>query len=135
MSDNVFIDSSLWVDYFKRSASSIDKTIKELLEVDVIYTNGVVISELIAGSRRDESTIICCIDYLNICEMNYDFFVRSGQMIRKLNLKGKTCPLTDVYIACHCLEYNLKLLAHDKHFDMISEFYPLQYVQMSSVRL
>jgi predicted nucleic acid-binding protein len=133
MNKKYFIDSCLWMDYFKLNRYTIDSVIINLLKSDSIYINGIVITELLAGTKRKETSITANIDLLNICEMNYDYFIRAGQMIKKM--KGKTIPLSDVYIAVHCLDNDLILLSNDKHFDMIKEFYPLfQYKKTVSVK-
>lgn len=121
MSNKYFVDSSILINFFRRSDYSTDDLIAELIEKRAVYINGIVITEVIAGSKRKETSITACIDFLNICEMNNEYFIRVGQMIK--NMPGKTIPISDTYIAQHCLDHDLALLANDKHFDMIKEVY------------
>ena len=131
MNNKYFIDSSLLINFFRRSTYSTDDKIAELIEAQAIYINGIIISEILGGSKRNETSITACIDFLNICIMDYDYFIMAGQMIKKI--VGKTIPLSDIYIAQHCLDNNLILLANDKHFDMIKKIYPaLKYEQTIS---
>jgi predicted nucleic acid-binding protein len=114
MKNKVFIDTSILIYYFRRNNYSADEAIEALIINDEVFINGIVITEIIAGTKRNESSIIDNIDFLNILEMDNNFFIQAGKMIKKI--KGATIPLSDIYIACHCLIHDLELWGNDKHF-------------------
>jgi len=123
-----FVDTSVWIDYFRDPASVYKKILMDLIEEDRIYTNGIVVAELLIGAKSAlefdvASDLRTGVRFL---ESDAAFFLQTGRNGYHLRRKGLTVPLSDVMIATHCLEHDLTLISQDRHFEILAEHLPLK---------
>ena len=120
----VLVDSSAWVAYF-RGASALP-IIDWLIEEGLIVTNDLVLAELLpalllrgerrlAGLLRDVERVPLTLDWNGIIEMQVTC-LRHG-----INKVG----IPDLIIAQHARQNDLALLTLDKHFGLLSKYFPL----------
>ncbi|MBN1940250.1 MAG: PIN domain-containing protein [Candidatus Aminicenantes bacterium] len=129
MSDVVFIDTSVWVDYFRNSDFPPGEWIDGLIRDDRAAVNGIVLTELITGAKgdREAGLLSDTLRGLRFLDFSTSFFAQAGAFGRKLKTKGISVPLSDLLIATHCLEHDLVLIARDRHLRDISKYLPLRY--------
>ena len=116
----VLVDSSVWIDYFKNGDKS--NTLTTLLNLDLVYTNDIILLELIPVLEQRKNFEI--IDSLNsLFKIELNVFWNGLQKIQLLNLKNgiNKVGIPDLIIVQHCLDNNLELWSFDKHFELMAK--------------
>ncbi len=119
--DNYFVDSTIWVEFFKGSNEIIRALVTPLIDEDRIYYNGIVLSELLTGAlnKKEFDFLRSNFGGLHYLETSQELFEAAGQLGFSLRRKGVTIPLSDLVIAAHCNHHHLRLLTLDNHFRLI----------------
>ncbi|MCA9413141.1 MAG: PIN domain-containing protein [Candidatus Omnitrophica bacterium] len=120
----ILIDTSVWVEFFRKKGDSLVKDrLEDLITSREAAITGPVIFEILAGARPEEiGTISEVFAFCEDLEFGPDTWVLAGHLFHALREKGKTVPKSDVLIAALSLESKTPLLCRDRHFDMIREF-------------
>ena len=119
----VIIDTSVWVEYFNGKNQEIVTKVKGLIENEKVALCGIVLSEIIAGIRRqkDERIIIDALDALPYIETSLQSWILAGRIARELSEKGRKIPLTDLIVAAIAIENDCELFTFDTHFDLVTK--------------
>ena len=127
---NVIWDTCVWIDYFRNKNFKYSENLEFLIFDGKLNTCGVIIAELISGTRsKKEANIIeQTLCSLEVVELNYKTYIHAGFMRGNMLKKGITLPLTDTIIACACIISGCYLLSYDKHFQQIAKHYPLKLI-------
>jgi len=123
------IDTSAWILGLKRNSSNqIKNILTEILDKDQSATTGIIILELLQGTRTKKEYIEILSDLfaLYYFEVNKKIWERASQLGFDLRRKGKTIPSTDLLIASVALRYDLTLLHSDNHFEQIQKYTDLK---------
>ncbi len=120
--DNVLIDTSAWIDFFRSGSGLAGNVVADLIQFDKAYLTGPVMAELLHGARGKKEisklkfifTTIPCLD------INQDDWQMTGNTLRQLREKGLSIPLTDVLIATVSIRNNMPVLTLDKHFQHLA---------------
>ena len=118
------IDTSAWILGLKRNSSNqIKNILTEILDKDQSATTGIIILELLQGTRtkKEYTEILSDLFALHYFEVNKKIWEKASQLGFNLRRKGKTIPSTDLLIASIALHYDLILLHADNHFEQIQE--------------
>jgi len=118
------IDTSAWILGLKRNSSNqIKNILTEILDKDQSATTGIIILELLQGTRtkKEYTEILSDLSALHYFEVNKKIWEKASQLGLNLRQKGKTIPSTDLLIASIALHYDLILLHADNHFEQIQE--------------
>ncbi|CAN1572951.1 VapC Predicted nucleic acid-binding protein, contains PIN domain [Spirosomataceae bacterium] len=121
----ILVDSSVWIDYFKGSERT--KTLDLFIELDLVATNELILTELLPFLRlRNEKGIFSILSILPRIEL--EIFWEGIREIQKLNLKRgvNNVGIPDLIIAQQCVDKNLELWTFDKHFKLMSEYLELK---------
>lgn len=121
--NSFFIDSTIWVEFFRGKSRAVNDFVLPLINEDRIYYNGIVLSELLIGANNEkEFSFIrdnfAGFKYLETARSTFEKASLIGSRLRKV---GITIPLTDLIIAAHCLQYDLTLLTADPHFKFVNK--------------
>ena len=122
---NNLIDSSAWIEYFRgnQKYSFLDN----LINTNAICTNDIILTELLPSIiHKKESKLAELLNSLQKYILIIDW-----QEIRKfqlLNLKygNNNIGISDMIIVQNCIQNELKIIAHDKHFGMMAKYIPLE---------
>jgi hypothetical protein len=100
------IDSSVWIEYFKNRKFKLGDIIDSLIQEDKVYTNGIVISELLLGTKDNKESKKLKEAFLGLhyIELDSERFLKVGYNGYLLKKKGIRVPLTDLIIATTCIE-------------------------------
>jgi predicted nucleic acid-binding protein len=122
------IDSSVWIDYFRNANPTMANFVDNLIDENRVYINGIILTELLSGARsqKEVNTLTSTLNGLHFTESNRSRFEKAGLIGYRLKRLGVSVPLSDVLIACDCLEENLMLLDNDRHFAFIAKHLPLK---------
>jgi predicted nucleic acid-binding protein len=128
MSDKYMIDSSVWIPYFRDKECKLKSLIKELIEKDSVYINGIIQTELLKGAKSEKNyrTLKNSFSGLQFLEIDKGLFDSISGAAFKLRRKGVTVPLTDLIIAVQCIENRLILIQKDRHFEFIQKHFDLK---------
>ena len=117
----IFVDSSVWIDFFNGTSSAETNYLDDLLGKEPVGLGDLVLIEVLQGFRRDQ-------DYMTARELltsltvftlgGQEVALKSAQNFRLLRNNGVTVRKTiDVLIATFCIGKNLPLLHSDKDFE------------------
>lgn len=126
----IFVDSSVWVDYFNGKQSVETDCLDSLLGKEPVGLGDVVLVEVLQGFRRDQDYKIAK-DLLTTLAVftlgGQEMAIKSADNFRLLRKKGITVRKTiDVLIATFCINKNLPLLHSDKDFDPFHQHLKLE---------
>lgn len=129
-SEVYLVDTSAWVEYFRRTGSRADDEVTRMVERDepVAGITEPVIMELLAGARDTENfrRIERVADAMPLLEV-YPFcdFGEAGSLFLTLRRKGKTIrSMTDCIIASVAWRLQATLVHADREFNTIAEHFP-----------
>ncbi len=120
--DNVLIDSSVWINYFRqnKNKSTVSKDVNLLLDDDRVVLCGMVELEILQGLRGKEHALVReLFGALRFVDTQREDFVSAGLLLNQLRSKGITLPSSDCLIAAQCIRHNLSLYTLDQDFNQI----------------
>lgn len=116
----IFVDSSVWIDYFNGKTSPAVKKLDSMLGVEPLSTGDLILTEVLQGFRSDKDyrTAKNLLGSLTIFNMlDTKIAIKSADNFRLLRKKGITVRKTvDTIIATFCIQNKLALLHTDKDF-------------------
>ena len=126
----IFVDSSVWVDYFNGKQSVETDCLDSLLGKEPVGLGDVVLVEVLQGFRRDQDYKIAKDLLTTLAGFTLggqEMAIKSADNFRLLRKKGITVRKTiDVLIATFCINKNLPLLHSDKDFDPFHQHLKLE---------
>jgi predicted nucleic acid-binding protein len=128
MNPEYFVDSSVWIPYFREGQSTHGDLLDALIEDNRVHINGIVLTELLIGARNPAeidrlSSALAGLKLIPGDRASFESAGRNGYALRK---KGVSVPLSDVIIATDCIYHNLVLIDADKHYAVIAAHLPLK---------
>lgn len=117
---NLFIDSSVWIDYFNGNKTAETDFLDESLGREQIFVGDLVLVEILQGfhSDADFEAAYKALTRFPVLEMvNHSLAVQSASNYRALRNEGITVRNTiDCLIVTFCIENELTLLHKDRDF-------------------
>lgn len=117
----IFVDSSVWIDYFGGKPSLETDLLHDLLGRDEVLTGDLVLVEVLQGCRTeaDFRSALAVLQRLRVVPVGgRDIAVRAARNYRLLRDRGITVRKTiDTLIATRCMEMPIPLLYRDRDFD------------------
>jgi predicted nucleic acid-binding protein len=115
----VIIDTSAWVDFFRRQTGVTGDAVAGLIERDLAVTTGPVLAELLQGlkSRKEAerlNDLLRVVPYLEPERMDWE---QAGTILCCLRRRGVTVPVTDALISVVAKRHGCSVLTLDKHFE------------------
>lgn len=116
----IFVDSSVWVDYFRGTESSQTQKLDHLFGTDQIVIGDLILTEVLQGCivKREFDEALELFHTLHLVRLGgYMLAVAAAHNFRKLRAKGFTIRNTvDSLIATNCIVNNFELLHNDRDF-------------------
>lgn len=121
----ILVDSSVWIDYFRGTATPQAERLDSLLGSEPIATGDLILTEVLQGfvSDRDFNQAKKVITSLVIVDLaGPSIAIQAAKNFRMLRSLGVTVRKTiDTVIATRCIESGLPLLYSDRDFDPFVE--------------
>ena len=121
----ILVDSSVWIDYFRGTATPQAERLDSLLGAEPIATGDLILAEVLQGlaSDRDFERARWLLLSLVIVELGGQrIAIQAARNFRALRAFGVTARKTiDTVIATRCIESRLALLYSDRDFDPFVE--------------
>ena len=125
----IFVDSSVWIDYFNGTTNTQTDYLDSLLGKEPIGLGDLVLIEVLQGFRRDRDYRIAreMLTSLKVFTLGgQEIALQSARNFRLLRKKGVTVRKTiDVLIATFCIKNDLPLLHSDKDFEPFHQYLKL----------
>jgi predicted nucleic acid-binding protein len=127
MLDKILVDTSVWIEFFRRKESSISFRLREYLKLNQTYYTGPIAVELYQGAKTSKEVevirqLLQTIHYVEITRSHYH---HAGQISHQAARTGKIFSVVDLILAVVAYDEQLKLFSLDTHFKEISQFCPL----------
>ena len=118
---DVLVDTSAWIEFFGRPRSEAAETVDRLLKEDQVCVTGVVLAELVQGTRttQERALLLGRLQALRHLETTQEIWVTAGALAATLRQQGLTLPLTDIVMAAVAQVHDCALYATDVHFTHI----------------
>ena len=113
----VLVDTSVWIDYFK---SGVDSTeVDKLIENNVVYTNDLILTELIPYLRlKNQISIINIIKEISVFPLFIDWLEIQDFQFKCLKSGLNGIGIPDLIIAQNAKQNNGYIYTFDKHFKL-----------------
>ncbi|MGB9592119.1 MAG: type II toxin-antitoxin system VapC family toxin [Candidatus Kryptoniota bacterium] len=130
MPDRILVDTSAWIEFFRKKDSSVSFILKEALNLNQVFYAGPIAVELFQGAKTNKeleviSELLETIHYVEITRSHYH---HAGEISHKAARSGKSFSIVDLILAVVAHDEQLRLLTLDIHFKEISRFCPLSLV-------
>jgi len=128
MKPEYFIDTSVWIPYFRDGGAEYGDFIDALIDENRVHINGIVLAELLTGARSpaEIDRLSLALAGLKLVPSGWDSFQSAGSNGWALKRKGISVPLSDVIISSDCIDHGLVLVESDKHYAAIAAHLPLK---------
>jgi hypothetical protein len=128
MKDKVLVDTSIWIDFFKKRENKTNEQVTLLLREDQAVYTGIIATELFKGARGEKELSILKTLFYNISLVKEaeETYMKAGMIGYHLAQKGFNAGTVDLLISQIVIENDLMLLTRDQHFKKIAEMYPLR---------
>ena len=128
MKPEYFVDTSVWISYFREGGSEQGDFIDELIDDGRVHINGVVLAELLTGARTPDELdrLTSALAGLKLVPSDRASSEAAGRNGFALKKKGVSVPLSDIIIATDCIDHGLVLIESDGHFAVIAAYLPLK---------
>lgn len=117
----LFVDSSVWIDFFNGSDTRESQALERMLGVGDIVVGDLVVAEVLQGfrSERDFNRALELLRRFDIVAIGgADFAVMAARNYRRLRKSGVTVRKTvDVWIGTWCVQHSVPLLFSDRDFE------------------
>ncbi len=121
----ILVDSSVWIDYFRRLRTPETERLDALLGVDEVAIGDLMLTEVLQGFTRDGEfetalRLMSAVPVINI--VSKDIAIQAARNFRHLRTLGVTVRKTiDTLIATRCIEDDYALLFSDRDFEPFVE--------------
>ncbi len=117
----ILVDSSVWIDYFRGTATPEAEKLDALLGVEPVATGDLILTEVLQGfgSDREFNQARKLLTSLVVVELGgQDIAIQASSNFRTLRARGITVRKTiDTVIATRCIESGHTLLFSGRDFD------------------
>lgn len=117
----IFVDSSVWIDFFRGNITPESKKLASLLGTAQIGIGDLILAEVLGGFKHDrdfDRALRLMTSLRNVRVGGQRTAIRAARNYRRLRGHGITVRgAIDTLIATHCIEYGFALLYSDRDFD------------------
>ena len=130
MPDKVLIDTSIWVEFFRKRNSAVSTKLREYLKLDQVCYAGPIFVELYQGGKTHREIEVLdqlfhTIHYVDITRSHYH---HAGVVSQQAAGEGKVFSTIDVILAVLAHDEGLSLFSLDHHFQDISRYCPVSLI-------
>jgi predicted nucleic acid-binding protein len=126
MKPGYFIDTSVWISYFREGGSEYGDLIDDLIDDGRVHINGIVLAELLIGARNPDELVRLMSALAGLKLVPSDRASAESAGRSGFAKKGVSVPLSDIIIASDCIDHGLVLIESDKHYAVIAAHLPLK---------
>ena len=128
----ILVDSSVWIDYFRGTATRETDKLDALLGTEPVATGDLILTEVLQGfgsDREFDQARKSLISLVVVDLGGQDIAIQAARNFRTLRARGITVRKTiDTVIATRCIESDYTLLFSDRDFDPFVHYLRLRSV-------
>jgi predicted nucleic acid-binding protein len=127
----IFVDTSVWIDFFRDEDNAEVRYLTNALEEDTIAYTGMVLQELFQGisSAKKRDLVEECFEPFVEIFPSRSTYRLAGELFRKSREKGHPIRSSvDCLFSACCLEQNLEILEKDRDYLYISQISRLKRI-------
>lgn len=130
MPDKVLIDTSIWVDFFRKRETAVSIKLREYLKLNQVCYTGPILVELYqsAKTQREIEILNQLFDTIHYVDITRRHYHNAGLVSQKAAREGKVFSTIDVILAVLAHDEGLSLFSLDRHFQDISRYCPLSLI-------
>ena len=117
----ILVDSSVWIDYFRGTATAQTEKLDSLLGREPLLIGDLILTEVLQGftTDKDFKQALKFLDGFEVVELGgKDLAIKAAKNFRALRALGITVRKTiDTVIATRCIESGYTLLHADRDFE------------------
>ncbi len=117
----ILVDSSVWIDYFRGTATSQTEKLDALLGREPLLIGDLILTEVLQGftADKDFKQALTFMEAFEVVELGgKDIAIKAAKNFRALRALGVTVRKTiDTVIATRCIESGYTLLHADRDFE------------------
>ncbi|MBT3377472.1 MAG: PIN domain-containing protein [Lentisphaerae bacterium] len=132
MSQRTIIDTSVWIEVMRHRDPALKASIKALIEAQAAYCSGIIVAELLSGTRtqREFREVLEVVLGLDVLSDTPEICVEAGRIAFDLRRQGLTIPLADTLIIAQARTHDLAILSLDQHFQRVRDTLDLRLVEV-----
>lgn len=113
----VLLDTSIWIDYFRKKAPLI-AAVDRLIDEERVCVAYLVVAELLQGCKTDlEFNILKqTTQVFPLLEERPNTWIFAADLSRRLRCEGQSVGLADCYLATLAHQHAVQLWTQDRHF-------------------
>jgi predicted nucleic acid-binding protein len=136
MGDKILVDTSAWIDFFRKKDLGIYRLVSELLKEKRAVGTGIICLELLRGGKttKEMNYLDDLFEVIEMVSPNRQTFISAGKMGQTLARRGFALSVVDLLIAQVAMESNLSLLTLDGHFKVIKKNFPLKLTDFGQMK-
>jgi predicted nucleic acid-binding protein len=117
----VFVDTCIWVPFFRSSGAPEKAAVDGLLDQDRVALVGPIIAEVLVGFRRKDQAdwVSSRLRSAHYAEVSLDDWSSAADLGRELMSLRHQIPLTDLVVAVVARRCNSWIYTTDPHFDLV----------------
>jgi hypothetical protein len=117
----VLVDTSVWIEYFRRKDELIEKEMDSLLRSGEVATSGLVLAELRRGCRTPAQVklMLEAMEPLSYLEIDRRSWLKAGEVAVEAEARGYRIELGDCLLAAVALRERCSLFTLDRDFSHI----------------
>ena len=120
----VLIDSSIWIDYFRGGGHS--QAVDRLLKDNALVINDLILAELTPSLRlKRQLTLIKLLKTIYRLPLSIDWDDLTKMQTTCLRRGINRVGIPDLIIAQNAIHNDAALYTMDKHFKLLSQYFPL----------
>jgi hypothetical protein len=114
----VLVDTSVWIEYFRRKDELIEKEMDSLLRSEAVATAGLVLAELRRGCRTPSQVglVLDAMEPLSYLEIDRMSWLKAGEIAREADARGYKLEVGDCLLAAVVLRKDCWLFTLDRDF-------------------
>jgi tRNA(fMet)-specific endonuclease VapC len=132
MPDKILIDTSVWIEFFRRKGSPASLKLREWLKLNQVYYTGPIAVELYQGAKttREIQIINNLLETINHVDITRTHYHHAGLTSQKAARDGKIFSTIDMVIAAVAHDENLSLFSLDHHFQEIAHYFDMSLIRI-----
>ncbi len=130
MPDKILIDTSIWVEFFRKKNSAVSTKLREYLKLNQACYAGPIFVELYQGAKSQYETGILSelFDTINYVDITRNHYHHAGLVSQRAAREGKVFSTIDMILAVLAHDEDLSIFSLDHHFRDISRYCPISLI-------
>ena len=131
MPDKVLIDTTVWIEFFRKKDSRVSVRLREYLQLNKACYTGLVAVELYQGAKTEKEIKILdqLFESIAYVPITRDHYHHAGLISQKAAREGKKFSSVDMVLATVAQNEHLSLFSLDSHFREMAQYCRISLIQ------